>query len=53
MRPCRHQQADVTEFSIFVGDLDLQVTDYVLTDTFRSRYPSVRGAKVWCGGHCV
>eukprot|EP00249_Psilotum_nudum_P012243 c23670_g1_i4 orf=1-1020(-) len=34
------------DFSIFVGDLSPDVTDYLLTETFRSRYPSVRGAKV-------
>jgi RNA recognition motif-containing protein len=34
------------EHSIFVGDLSPDVTDYLLQETFRSRYPSVRGAKV-------
>jgi RNA recognition motif-containing protein len=34
------------EYSIFVGDLSPDVTDYLLQETFRSRYPSVRGAKV-------
>jgi RNA recognition motif-containing protein len=34
------------EHSIFVGDLAPDVTDYLLQETFRTRYPSVRGAKV-------
>lgn len=34
------------EHSIFVGDLSPDVTDYLLQETFRSQYPSVRGAKV-------
>ncbi|KAF8395860.1 hypothetical protein HHK36_019814 [Tetracentron sinense] len=34
------------EHSIFVGDLAPDVTDYLLQETFRSQYPSVRGAKV-------
>ncbi|KAJ7561310.1 hypothetical protein O6H91_03G023500 [Diphasiastrum complanatum] len=32
--------------SIFVGDLASDVTDFVLHETFHSRYPSVKGAKV-------
>ncbi|XP_015571309.1 polyadenylate-binding protein RBP47B' [Ricinus communis] len=34
------------EHSIFVGDLSPDVTDYLLQETFRANYPSVRGAKV-------
>ncbi|TYJ26682.1 hypothetical protein E1A91_A07G137300v1 [Gossypium mustelinum] len=34
------------EHSIFVGDLASDVTDYLLQETFRAHYPSVRGAKV-------
>ncbi|XP_071915026.1 polyadenylate-binding protein RBP47B'-like isoform X1 [Coffea arabica] len=34
------------EHSIFVGDLAPDVTDYLLQETFRAHYPSVRGAKV-------
>lgn len=34
------------EHSIFVGDLAPDVTDYMLQETFRVQYPSVRGAKV-------
>lgn len=34
------------EHSIFVGDLAPDVTDYLLQETFRANYPSVRGAKV-------
>ncbi|KAM1041070.1 hypothetical protein ACFX13_031037 [Malus domestica] len=34
------------EHSIFVGDLAPDVTDYMLQETFRTNYPSVRGAKV-------
>lgn len=34
------------DHSIFVGDLAPDVTDYMLQETFRVQYPSVRGAKV-------
>ncbi|MED6188538.1 Polyadenylate-binding protein rbp47b', partial [Stylosanthes scabra] len=34
------------DHSIFVGDLAPDVTDYLLQETFRANYPSVRGAKV-------
>ncbi len=34
------------EHSIFVGDLAPDVTDYMLQEIFRTRYPSVKGAKV-------
>ncbi|XAR60384.1 hypothetical protein NMG60_11033734 [Bertholletia excelsa] len=34
------------EHSIFVGDLAPDVTDYLLQETFRTQYSSVRGAKV-------
>ncbi|GAB2229297.1 hypothetical protein Droror1_Dr00023435 [Drosera rotundifolia] len=34
------------EHSIFVGDLAPDVTDYLLQETFRVHFPSVRGAKV-------
>eukprot|EP00249_Psilotum_nudum_P012241 c23670_g1_i2 orf=1-1017(-) len=34
------------DFSIFVGDLGPDVTDSLLTETFQSHYPSIRGAKV-------
>nr|XP_043609511.1 polyadenylate-binding protein RBP47B' [Erigeron canadensis] len=34
------------EHSIFVGDLAPDVTDHLLQETFRTQYPSVRGAKV-------
>uniref|UniRef100_A0A7N0UGI7 RRM domain-containing protein n=2 Tax=Kalanchoe fedtschenkoi TaxID=63787 RepID=A0A7N0UGI7_KALFE len=34
------------DHSIFVGDLAPDVTDYLLQETFRLQYPSVRGAKV-------
>ncbi|XP_019259454.1 PREDICTED: polyadenylate-binding protein RBP45-like [Nicotiana attenuata] len=33
------------EYTIFVGDLAADVTDYMLQQTFRVNYPSVRGAK--------
>nr|AAR91698.1 DNA-binding protein [Solanum lycopersicum] len=35
-----------SDLSIFVGDLASDVTDTMLRDTFSSRYPSVKGAKV-------
>ncbi|GAV86339.1 RRM_1 domain-containing protein [Cephalotus follicularis] len=35
-----------SDLSIFVGDLAPDVTDTLLQETFASRYPSVKGAKV-------
>ncbi|KAK1423843.1 hypothetical protein QVD17_19152 [Tagetes erecta] len=37
---------NISELSIFVGDLAPDVTDSILLETFASRYPSVKGAKV-------
>ncbi|KAF8410719.1 hypothetical protein HHK36_003256 [Tetracentron sinense] len=37
---------DSADFPIFVGDLASDVTDYLLQETFRPHYPSVKGAKV-------
>ncbi|OIV91934.1 hypothetical protein TanjilG_00602 [Lupinus angustifolius] len=37
---------DSPDYTIFVGDLAADVTDYLLTETFRSRFNSVKGAKV-------
>lgn len=34
------------EHTIFVGDLSADVNDYLLQDTFKAVYPSVKGAKV-------
>ncbi|KAF5742179.1 hypothetical protein HS088_TW09G00221 [Tripterygium wilfordii] len=34
------------DHTIFVGDLATDVTDYMLQETFRGRYSSVKGAKV-------
>ncbi|XP_071720795.1 polyadenylate-binding protein RBP45-like [Rutidosis leptorrhynchoides] len=34
------------DFTIFVGDLAADVTDYTLQETFRAVYPSVKSAKV-------
>ncbi|KAH9803616.1 polyadenylate-binding protein RBP45C [Citrus sinensis] len=40
------RQDDGPDFTIFVGDLAADVTDYVLQETFRAVYSSVKGAKV-------
>lgn len=41
------KRSDVgSDHSIFVGDLASDVTDTLLQETFASRYPSVKGAKV-------
>lgn len=37
---------DTPDYTIFVGDLAADVTDYTLLETFRGRYPSIKGAKV-------
>ncbi|PKI61017.1 hypothetical protein CRG98_018579 [Punica granatum] len=37
---------DSPDYTIFVGDLASDVTDYMLQEMFRGRYPSVKGAKV-------
>ncbi|CAA0835908.1 Polyadenylate-binding protein RBP45B [Striga hermonthica] len=37
---------DASDYTIFVGDLAADVTDYMLQETFRANYPSVKGAKV-------
>ncbi|XP_051129090.1 polyadenylate-binding protein RBP45-like [Andrographis paniculata] len=37
---------DAPDYTIFVGDLSADVTDYMLQETFRANYPSVKGAKV-------
>jgi RNA recognition motif-containing protein len=40
------RQDDGPDHTIFVGDLAADVTDYLLQETFRARYNSVKGAKV-------
>ncbi|KAI3897911.1 hypothetical protein MKW92_009582 [Papaver armeniacum] len=40
------RQDDSAEFSVFVGNLAAEVTDYVLQETFKVKYTSVKGAKV-------
>ncbi|KAK4758516.1 hypothetical protein SAY87_019817 [Trapa incisa] len=40
------QSENGSDLSIFVGDLDADVTDSLLQETFAGRYPSVKGAKV-------
>lgn len=37
---------DSSDFPIFVGDLAADVTDYLLEETFKTHYSSVKGAKV-------
>ncbi|CAH2069926.1 unnamed protein product [Thlaspi arvense] len=40
------RQTEGPDYTIFVGDLAPEVTDYTLTETFTSAYASVKGAKV-------
>ncbi|KAF4392567.1 hypothetical protein G4B88_015210 [Cannabis sativa] len=40
------RQDDGPDYTIFVGDLAADVTDYTLQETFRTLYHSVKGAKV-------
>ncbi|KFK29206.1 hypothetical protein AALP_AA7G103000 [Arabis alpina] len=40
------RQAEGPEHTVFVGDLAPDVTDYMLTETFKTVYSSVKGAKV-------
>lgn len=40
------RQDDGPDFTVFVGDLAADVTDYLLQETFRVAYHSVKGAKV-------
>lgn len=42
----RQSGAAPTDFSLFVGDLVEEVSDYRLQEAFRRFYPSVRSAKV-------
>lgn len=40
------RQDDGPDYTVFVGDLAADVTDYTLQETFRVHYLSVKGAKV-------
>ncbi|PRQ31785.1 putative nucleotide-binding alpha-beta plait domain-containing protein [Rosa chinensis] len=40
------RQDDGPDYTVFVGDLAADVTDYTLQETFRAHYHSVKGAKV-------
>lgn len=47
----QQQQAPAEEvFSVFVGDLAPDVNDFLLMETFRQFYGTVRSAKVRVGG---
>ncbi|KAF7141859.1 hypothetical protein RHSIM_Rhsim06G0216400 [Rhododendron simsii] len=37
---------DTPDYTVFVGDLAADVSDYLLQETFKVNYPSVKGAKV-------
>ncbi|MBA0795320.1 hypothetical protein Gohar_006191 [Gossypium harknessii] len=40
------RQEEGPEYTIFVGDLAADVSDYMLQETFKAVYPSIKGAKV-------
>ncbi|KAK8507341.1 hypothetical protein V6N12_072608 [Hibiscus sabdariffa] len=40
------RQEEGSDYTIFVGDLAADVSDYLLQETFKAVYPSVKGAKV-------
>lgn len=40
------RQEEGPDYTIFVGDLAVDVSDYLLQETFKAVYPSVKGAKV-------
>ncbi|RWW79437.1 hypothetical protein BHE74_00012281 [Ensete ventricosum] len=40
------KHGDGADYTIFVGDLAADVTDYLLQETFKNHYASVKGAKV-------
>ncbi|OIV95544.1 hypothetical protein TanjilG_10932 [Lupinus angustifolius] len=40
------RRQDGADHTVFVGDLAVDVTDYVLLETFPAHYPSAKGAKV-------
>ncbi|XWS09805.1 hypothetical protein CRYUN_Cryun39dG0020800 [Craigia yunnanensis] len=40
------RQEEGSDYTIFVGDLAADVSDYMLQETFKAVYPSVKGAKV-------
>ncbi|WOL04923.1 polyadenylate-binding protein RBP45 [Canna indica] len=40
------RRGDGADYTIFVGDLAADVTDYMLQDIFKARYTSFKGAKV-------
>ena len=40
------KRGDGADYTIFVGDLAADVTDYLLQETFKNHYSSVKGAKV-------
>ncbi|GLT83535.1 hypothetical protein SLE2022_018210 [Rubroshorea leprosula] len=44
--PGEKRQDEGPDYTIFVGDLAADVTDYMLQETFKAVYPSIKGAKV-------
>ncbi|XP_050125780.1 polyadenylate-binding protein RBP45C-like [Malus sylvestris] len=42
----KRRQDDGPDFTVFVGDLAADVIDYMLQETFRQNYHSVKGARV-------
>ena len=53
MWECDVQSTNAADFTVFVGDLAPDVTDYALQENFRHFFASVRSAKVSISIHML